>query len=246
MRTLLDWIDTVNAAHPWSHNDHYVPWVLRQLPPHAQDALDVGCGTGTLLAALAARVPHVEGIDRDPAMAARSGARPVDLFDLPAEPAYDVVTAVAVLHHLPLEPALTRLRSLLRPGGRLLVVGCYRQATTAHRATDLLAVPANLAIGLLSRRRGATAISAPPRRPGRPCGRSVRRRRPRSSAAGCSGGTPSSRTRRGPGASGRAEPDPTPPWPGQPAERPKSASSWVCASAPGGTGGRGATAPADR
>ena len=47
MRTLLDWIDTVNAAHPWSHNDHYVPWVLRRLPPHAQDALDVGCGTAT-------------------------------------------------------------------------------------------------------------------------------------------------------------------------------------------------------
>ena len=161
VRTLLDWIDAVNAAHPWSHNDHYLPWVLRQLPAHARDALDVGCGTGTLLAALAARLPHVEGIDRDPAMAARSGARQVDLFDLPAEPAYDVVTAVAVLHHLPLEPALNRLRILLRPGGRLLVVGCYRQETAADRAIDLLAVPANLAIGLLSRRRAATAMSAP-------------------------------------------------------------------------------------
>ena len=164
MRTLVDWIDAANSAHPWSHNDHYIPWVLRHLPPHARDALDVGCGTGTLLAALAGRLPHVEGIDRDPAMAARSGARRADLFDLPAEPAYDVVTAVAVLHHLPLEPALTRLRSLLRPGGRLLVVGCYRQATTADRATDLLAVPANLAIGLLSRRRAAAAqiaMSAP-------------------------------------------------------------------------------------
>ena len=112
--------------------------VLRHLPPHARNALDVGCGTGTLLAALADRVPHAEGIDRDPAMAARSGARRGDLFDLPPEPGYDVVTAVAVVHHLPLEPALTRLRSLLRPGGRLLVVGCYRQATTADRATDLL------------------------------------------------------------------------------------------------------------
>jgi SAM-dependent methyltransferase len=164
VRTLLGWIDAVNAAHPWSHNDHYVPWVLRHLPPHAQDALDVGCGTGTLLAALAGRLPHVEGIDRDPAMAARSGARRADLFDLRAAPAYDVVTAVAVLHHLPLEPALTRLRSLLRPGGRLLVVGCYRQATAADRATDLVAVPANLAIGLLRRRRAEAAkiaMSAP-------------------------------------------------------------------------------------
>ena len=164
MRTLVDWIDAANSAHPWSHNDHYIPLVLRHLPSHARDALDVGCGAGTLLAALVGRLPHVEGIDRDPAMAAWSGARRADLFDLPAEPAYDVVTAVAVLHHLPLEPALARLRSLLRPGGRLLVVGCYRQATTADRATDLLAVPANLAIGLLSRRRAAAAqiaMSAP-------------------------------------------------------------------------------------
>jgi SAM-dependent methyltransferase len=160
VRRVLGWIDAVNAAHPWNHNDHYARWILRHLPPHARNALDVGCGTGTLLAALAGRLPHVEGIDRDPAMAARSGARRADLFDLPPEPGYDVVTAVAVLHHLPLEPALTRLRSLLRPGGRLLVVGCYRQATAADRATDLVAVPANLAIGLLATRRAASASAA--------------------------------------------------------------------------------------
>ncbi len=161
---LLRRIDAINQAHPWSHNDYYVPWVLRQVPPGAATALDVGCGTGTLLRALATRVPHVQGVDRDPAMAARSGARPADLFDLPAEPAYDVVTAVAVLHHLPLGPALRQLRALLRPGGRLLVVGCYRPATTADRATDLLAVPANLAIGQLARRHAAgarVAMSAP-------------------------------------------------------------------------------------
>ena len=161
---LLRRIDAINRAHPWSHNDHHVPWVLRQLPPGAVSALDVGCGTGNLMRALATRVPRVEGIDRDPAMAARSGARRADLFDLPAEPGYDVVTAVAVLHHLPLEPALARLRSLLRPGGRLVVVGCYRQATAADRAVDLLAVPANLAVGLLASRHAAgarVAMSAP-------------------------------------------------------------------------------------
>ena len=162
MRTLLDRIDRFNAGHPWSHNDHYVRWILRQLPPEARDALDVGCGTGTLLAALATRLPHVEGIDRDPVMAARSGARRADLFDLPAEPAYDVVTAVAVLHHLPLTPALGHLRALLRPAGRLIVVGCYRQVTAADRATDLVAVPANLAIGLLARRRVASTRAAMP------------------------------------------------------------------------------------
>lgn len=76
--------------------------------------------------------------------------------------AYDVVTAVAVEHHLPLVPALARLRALVRPGGRLVVVGCYRASTPADHATGLLAVPANLLVGLLRSAGTAPAgMSAP-------------------------------------------------------------------------------------
>jgi len=39
---------------------------------------------------------------------------------------FTFITAVAVLHHLPLEPALTRFRELLAPGGVLMIVGLYR------------------------------------------------------------------------------------------------------------------------
>jgi SAM-dependent methyltransferase len=145
----VSWIDAVNAAHPWSHNDHYRPWVLRQVPPGARRALDVGCGTGALLRALGDVVPVAEGIDRDERVAALAGARVAGLLDLPPAPAYDLVTAVAVLHHLPLVPALERLRALVRPGGRLVVVGCYRASTPADHAVGLLAVPANLLVGLL-------------------------------------------------------------------------------------------------
>ena len=149
MNELLRRIDAVNAAHPWSHNDHYLRWVLRQVPPGARRALDVGCGTGTLLRALARVVPEVDGIDTDPRVAALAGARVAGLLDLPASPSYDVVTAVAVVHHLPLEAALTRLRALVRPGGRLVVVGCYRASTPLDHAVGLVAIPANLLIGLL-------------------------------------------------------------------------------------------------
>lgn len=162
MTAALRWIDAVNAAHPWSHNDHYLPWVLRQLPPGAERALDVGCGTGTLLRALRGVVPVAEGIDLDPRVAAPAGARVAGLLDLPPEPAYDVVTAVAVLHHLPLTPALERLRTLVRPGGRLVVVGCYRASTPADHAAGLLAVPANLLLGLVRSTGTAPAgMSAP-------------------------------------------------------------------------------------
>ncbi|HEY6749060.1 MAG TPA: class I SAM-dependent methyltransferase [Mycobacteriales bacterium] len=149
MNAVLRQIDAVNAAHPWSHNDHYLRWVLRQVPPGARRALDVGCGTGTLLRALAAVVPQTEGIDRDARVAGLAGARVAGLFDLAPVPAYDVVTAVAVLHHLPLRPALERLRALVRSGGRLVVVGCYRASTPADHAVGLAAIPANLLVGLV-------------------------------------------------------------------------------------------------
>jgi SAM-dependent methyltransferase len=84
---LLRGIDAVNRRYPWSHNDHYRRWVLRQVPAGATRALDVGCGTGTLLRALARQVPVVEAVDPDPRVAALAGARVAGLLDLPAQPA---------------------------------------------------------------------------------------------------------------------------------------------------------------
>ena len=164
-------IDAVNRAHPWSHNDHYRRWVLRQVPPGAGRALDVGCGTGGLVRALAAVVPEVTGIDPDPRVVALAGpgCRVGDLLSVPAGPAYDLVTAVAVVHHLPAAAALAHLRALLRPGGRLAVVGCYRASTPADHLVGLVAVPANLLVGLARRRHAAaarvamSATTAPPR-----------------------------------------------------------------------------------
>jgi SAM-dependent methyltransferase len=80
---LLRGIDAVNRRCPWSHNDHYRRWVLRQVPAGATRALDVGCGTGKLVR----RVLVVEAVDPDPRVAALAGARVAGLLDLPAQPA---------------------------------------------------------------------------------------------------------------------------------------------------------------
>jgi len=175
VRTVLtSTLDRINAAHPWSHNDAYHRWILRQVPSRASTAIDVGCGTGNLVRALARRVDRATGIDTDPAVVdlarSRSTALPTATFevrDLRAPPVgsvFDVVTAVAVVHHLPLPTALARLRSLVAPGGRVVVVGCYRAATRGDRLLDLVAVPANLVMGLLLSARSSearVAMSAP-------------------------------------------------------------------------------------
>ncbi|MCL2796359.1 MAG: class I SAM-dependent methyltransferase [Microbacteriaceae bacterium] len=147
MSRLLGGLDRFNTAHPWSHNDAYTPWVLR----HARKvrrgggsvALDVGCGTGNLMRKLAPVMREVVGVERDPETAARarrnlSGFANAIVREEPfermshARPEYDLVTFVAVLHHLPQEETLQTVRSLVRPGGRLLVVGLARETRRDH------------------------------------------------------------------------------------------------------------------
>jgi SAM-dependent methyltransferase len=172
-KTLLRHIHRMNERHPWSHNDHYHRWLMRRLPHHVERALDVGCGTGNLLQALAAKADLVVGIDPDSVMVATarrqtehlSHVRVLEgtLLDLPDE-TYDIVTAVAVVHHTDLDQALRALRRATAPGGRVLIVGCYRTTTMFDRLTDVVAIPANVLVGIL-KSRGAgparLAMSAP-------------------------------------------------------------------------------------
>lgn len=113
----------------------------QRLVDHAQLAagervLDVGCGTGTLLAALGGRTSGLAlaGVDRDPTMLSRAAARVVDLGAglcvgdarrLPiATGSVDVVVSSLFFHHL-LDDAksvvLAEVRRVLAPSGRLVI-----------------------------------------------------------------------------------------------------------------------------
>ncbi|TDW81400.1 methyltransferase family protein [Kribbella pratensis] len=130
-----------NEAHPWSHNDVYAALVLhharRVRAAGGTEALDVGCGTGNLVHRLAGVFPAVTGVERDVPTAEQARRTTADLanvriltqpFDEFHASSYDLITFVAVLHHLPLVATLEKARELLRPGGRLVVVGVSREA----------------------------------------------------------------------------------------------------------------------
>lgn len=51
-----------------SHNDHYHNFLLRHLPSHCENALEIGCGTGTFARLLAARSERVLALDLSPEM----------------------------------------------------------------------------------------------------------------------------------------------------------------------------------
>ncbi|MFC0676033.1 class I SAM-dependent methyltransferase [Brachybacterium hainanense] len=158
----------LNARHPWNHNAHFHPWILAGIPARARSALDVGCGRGDLVAALRGRVPHVEGIDPDAAMARAAGdrfavlpavrIRALRLEQLdPAQERYDLITMVASLHHMQVPDALARVRSLLRPGGRLRIVTLVRPVTWRDHAWDVGNALVNPLIGIVKHPRPAAA-----------------------------------------------------------------------------------------
>ncbi|MGW0004699.1 class I SAM-dependent methyltransferase [Nocardia grenadensis] len=104
-----------------------------------EDALDIGCGPGTLVRVLGRRVgPRGSATGVDPSAVAiahnrrhdphnrylRSTAQELALPDA----AFDVVTCTFVMHHIPeryRRAALAEMWRVLRPGGRLVLADAY-------------------------------------------------------------------------------------------------------------------------
>lgn len=141
----------------WDHNAHFHGELLRRLPAKMDRALDIGCGAGEFARLLAGRARTVDAIDTSPAMiaAARAGSSHAninwiegDVLALDLAPAsYDAVTAIASLHHMPLDAAMRRIGELVRPGGTVAVLGLYRAVTVSDYALAALAMAANPTVG---------------------------------------------------------------------------------------------------
>ncbi len=156
----------------WDHNAHYHDDLLRQLPASIGRALDVGCGAGEFARLLAGRARAVDAVDVSPAMiAAARAASPQfpnvnwiegDVLTLDLEPAsYDAVTAIASLHHMPLEAAFRRFGELVRPGGTVAILGLYRASMPADYALAAIATAANPIAGATNAALGRRTPSHP-------------------------------------------------------------------------------------
>ena len=162
------------ASRAWNHNTRYHGALLRSAPPHPRQALDIGCGDGSFPRSLASRSDEVVAIDSDPAQVEKASLACVglsnvtvveaDLLAAPFEDArFDLVAALAVLHHVPFERGVAAMVRLLRPGGTLLVLGVWEDRTTR---TDAIWNHAGAVANRTYRRLwGPDVMSAPQRRP---------------------------------------------------------------------------------
>ncbi|MBV8956579.1 MAG: class I SAM-dependent methyltransferase [Solirubrobacterales bacterium] len=137
----------------WNHNLHRWPLIAAAMPPECRRALDVGCGEGTLTRQLRRSVSSVTGIDCDPPSIAAAGAHPeagdiayvqADFLTARFSPgSFDLITAVASLHHMDADAALRRMRALLAPGGVLVAVGLARSRYPGDLPRDVASVVVN-------------------------------------------------------------------------------------------------------
>jgi ubiquinone/menaquinone biosynthesis C-methylase UbiE len=139
----------------WNHNVHYQPVILGAVPAGCRTALDVGCGDGMLAGRLADRCAQVTGIDRDPRMIALARSRTAGparvsfieadflAYDFP-EACFDFVCANTSLHHMDFAAALTAMARLLRPDGRLAVIGLAADQSITDLLAGAAGFPANL------------------------------------------------------------------------------------------------------
>lgn len=108
------------------------PEMLAFVPPNTATLIDIGCAEGRFGAAVKGRLPACEvwGLEPVEAVAKEAEGRNDKVVVGQIEQAgatlpnayFDVVTMNDVLEHLPYpEPALTLIKRILKPGGRLIL-----------------------------------------------------------------------------------------------------------------------------
>ncbi len=136
----------------WNHNSAYHGLIIDVAIRLHGRVLDVGCGEGLLVERLAAVSLHVTGVDRDAVAVRRARERTASLPNVTlvddnflamttVDGVYDLMTFVAVIHHMDLRTALRRAKLLLRPGGELVVVGLAANRTPGDYIVSALAWP---------------------------------------------------------------------------------------------------------
>lgn len=137
----------------WNHNSHFHSYLLRQIPKTVCRSLDVGCGLGDFSVKIAQRSELVDAIDVERAVLTEASIlnpapnicySNADFLaaDLP-ECEYDIIISIATLHHMDARSALEKMKLLLRPAGKLLIIGLYREQSPIDYLYSAVSVPLN-------------------------------------------------------------------------------------------------------
>jgi SAM-dependent methyltransferase len=122
----------LEEGHYWFEaRNELITWALDRWFPSAETYLEIGCGTGYVLAAVHRHARHLEltgsdlypeGLEFARERVPAAEFEQLDATDLPHESRFDVIGAYDVLEHIPDdEAALASVHRALRPGGGLIL-----------------------------------------------------------------------------------------------------------------------------
>ena len=115
----------------WNHNIAYYNWIKKQTKKY-NSVLDVGCGSGLLVHYLDDGKMSVTGIDTDFScieycknnyIPDNIMFRQNDFLSFETTYKYDVITFVASMHHMDMEAAINKAKSLLNKNGKMIIIG---------------------------------------------------------------------------------------------------------------------------
>ena len=114
-------------------------WLNEHLPSGRFDMLDIGCGNGALLNALADRISSGVGVDESGGIIEKARIKNAEFPNLRfekidgpvlpfADESFDVVTSLMSFRYLDWDPLLAEIKRVTRPGGKFLVIDMVTQS----------------------------------------------------------------------------------------------------------------------
>jgi len=144
----------------WTANNHYHNSLLKHVPPHCENALEIGCGTGAFARALAKVCSRVVALDLSSEMIRIARSRSGQFNNLEFQLAdamswnfpqshFDFVCSIATLHHVQQRELLVKMRDALRPAGVLVVLDLVQSDSVAERMLDAIANGVSVSLRLI-------------------------------------------------------------------------------------------------
>ena len=133
----------------WTANNHYHNFLLKHVPQNCENAIEIGCGTGTFARLLASRCKRVVALDLSSEMIRVARARSSEFDNLEFHVAdamtwdfpqshFDFVCSIATLHHLQQRELFVKMNYALRPGGVLVVLDLVESSGLSELMLDVI------------------------------------------------------------------------------------------------------------
>jgi SAM-dependent methyltransferase len=145
----------------WNHNTYYHKLLLRQLSKIHNSALDIGSGLGLFSFKLSYYFKEVFSLEPDQESIDYSKSKYKSQANIKfindsfmeydfKDQQFDFISAIASIHHMDFILALKKMKILLKPGGKIVILGLYRESSALDYFNSITAFFPNLIMSLLS------------------------------------------------------------------------------------------------